>query len=272
MIDLARAIKAPFADAEWMNKTLIGFLVGFGGLIFFPLYAAFTGIEVDYIRRVRAGDDRLPDWSGFMGKWKEGLVVWAAGFLYFLPVIALAVGFVIPPVIASMNGGSDDAIGALLAGGFCFVTVVAVAYSVVLSILFQAAVVNYAMRGTFGSLFAFGEILALVRGGTGYWTAWLYSIVISFGMSAVSSVLSSTVVGSILFPAVSYLGTAMTGHVLGQWAIVAFPLQPAYASPPAPPTPPAYQPPAPPSVPAPPTPPAPASQDVWPPEPPVQGS
>lgn len=221
MIDLARALKAPFDDADWISKTLLSLVWGMLGIFFFPLLAVFTGLEIEYLRRVSRGDERVPDWSGFGRKWLEGLTVWAAGVLYFLPVLALAGVLVVPAIIAAAADGLDIS-GVVVAGNSCLFLLLATIYSLIVSILFQAAVANYAVRERFSALFDVAEIVRLVRGGTGYWTAWLYGILIGFGMSAVTSILGGTVIGAMLYPAAVYLGTLMTAHVLGQWARVAF--------------------------------------------------
>lgn len=65
MIDLGRALKAPFNDTDWVSKTLLSFVWGLLGLLLFPLLAVFTGVQVEYIRRVSRGDERIPDWSEF---------------------------------------------------------------------------------------------------------------------------------------------------------------------------------------------------------------
>lgn len=288
MIDLGRALKAPFNDTDWVSKTLLSFVWGLLGLLLFPLLAVFTGVQVEYVRRVSRGDERIPDWSEFGKKWTEGLVVWVAGLIYFLPVLVVAVMAFAPAIFAGAQ--SEGIADSLLAGSACLFTVVALVYGVAVSILYQAALVNYAMRGGFGSLFAIGEILRLVRGGTGYWAAWGYSIVVSFGISAVTSILSGTVVGGLLYPAILYLGNLMMAHLLGQWARSAYGLAPAGLEGPLPPAPPAAfipqppappvwqgpsaqpQAPAPPAYPAPPAPPAPpaAPQPPAPPAPPEQ--
>lgn len=217
MIDLGRALRAPFEDPDWISKTLLSFVWGLLGILFFPLLAVFTGAELEYMRRVSRGQQQLPDWSQFGKRWSEGLVVWVATFLYFLPVFVLGAMAFLPSIIAAVQNREEMNAG-LLVGTGCIYLVLALVYTLIVSILFQAAVVNYAMRGTFGSLFAFGEIAQRVRGRDGYWAAWAMSIAISFGMSAATSALSGTVVGILLYPAALYLGTMMTAHVLGQWA------------------------------------------------------
>lgn len=210
----------------------------------------------------------------------RGLLVVVAGFIYFLPVVVIGMLFIVPGVIAAVSGGGDAA-GGLLGAGACMFWLIALVYGVAVSVLYYGALTNYAMKGTFGALFEFGAILEKVRGGTGYWNAWLFSLVIGFGMSAISSILSATGIGGILYPAVLYLGYMMVGHLFGQWSARAYGVvaaahaaTPTYA-PPAPPAPPAptYAPPAapaatPPVPPAPPAPPA-VTPDLAPPAPPA---
>ena len=54
------------------------------------------------------------------------------------------------------------------------------------------------MKRSFGAFFDFGDIIGLVRGGTGYFTAWLYTILIGFAGSVVASVLPGTGVGALV--------------------------------------------------------------------------
>ncbi len=248
MIDLGRGFKAPFEDKDWISKTLLGFLWGLLGVT----APAVSGAQVEYIRSVSRGDDSLPTWDDFGKKWVEGLLVFVAGFLYFLPVIVLGALFAAPIVVSLLvSGGDSDVLGGLFAGGFCFFWIVALVYVAGVSVLFSAAMTNYAMKGSFGAFFALGEIMELVRGNTGYLTAWFYTLVIGFGGSAVASILSGTGVGAILAPAITYLVAMMSGNILGQWAAQAYPAAPQPASaapaaapafappPPAPPAPPA---------------------------------
>ena len=251
-IDLGRSFKAFFADKDWITKTLLGFV----WLLLGVTAPAVAGAQLKYIRGVSEGNEELPDWSDFGSKWVAGFLVFVAGFIYFLPVVLLGTIFVVPAVFAAISGGDSDVFGALLGGSMCVFLPLAVVYSVAVSVLFSAAMTNYAMKGTFGALFEFGAILQKVRGGSGYFTAWLFTIVIAFIGSVVTSALSATGVGGILAPAITYFTLMASGHVLGQWAANAYTMAPSPAAPAAsyPPPPPAYQPP-----PAPPAPVAPVA-------------
>jgi hypothetical protein len=265
MIDLGRAFKAPFEDREWFSKTLLGFVWG----LLVVTSPAVYGAQLEYIRGVSRGDDDLPSWDDFGKKWADGLLVAIAGMLYFLPVIIIAIAVLIPWMITAIaTGDSSNALSGLLAGSACLFIILAIIYSIAVSLFFNAAITHYAIRGNFGAFFEFGEILAKVRGGTGYFTAWFYSLIIGFAASAVASVLAGTMIGGILYPAIAYLAAMMTGHVLGQWASAAYGTAPVQApgTMPGAPRPPAFAPPMPPAPAAPVAPAAPAAPPA-PPEP-----
>ena len=81
-IDLGRAFKAPFADAEWVKKTLMGWLWMLLGVTAPAVY----GAQLEYIKSVSEGREDLPDWSDFGNKWVKGFMLLIAGFIYTLPI------------------------------------------------------------------------------------------------------------------------------------------------------------------------------------------
>lgn len=256
-VDFGRALKAPFNDKGWPGKTAMGFLWILLGVTSPAVY----GAQLEYMVRVANGNEELPDWSDFGGKWVKGLMVAVAGLIYFLPVIVIGFIMFVPAMISAITSGGDgDALGGLLAGGSCLFGLIATVYIVAVSIFFYAATVHYAVKGTFGAFFQFSEILAHVKDGTGYFAAWLWSLVVGFIVGSVMSIVSATGIGAILYPAATYLMVMITAHLFGQWAAKSYGFAglggaaaPSYAPPPAggyaPPAPPAYAPPAPPAAP-----------------------
>lgn len=219
MIDFGRAFKAPFEDKDWIVKTLLGLLWG----LLVVTSPALYGAQVEYIRGVANGDEGIPGWDGFGKKWVEGFLISIAGFIYALPIVilgAIMVGSTLIPVI--LSGGDSGAATGLFGGTTCLFVFIAMVYGILVSIFFYGAIVQYAMKGNFGAFFQIGEILGRVRGGSGYWTAWLYALLVSFGGSLVTSLLSSTGIGAILYGAVVYLMLIITGHLFGQWARSAY--------------------------------------------------
>lgn len=291
-VDFGLAVKTPLADKEWIVKSLLAILWTFL-IVTIP---AVLGAEIEYIKRTAEGRDDLPDWSSFGDKWVKGLGAGLAGFIYFLPVIF---GLVIALVPVVMRSGTGEPADALSAGVLIIFGLLAFAYVIGVSLFFYAALTHYAMTERFGAFFEFSEIGARVRG-SGYFTAWLFAVLIGIVSSAASGAVSATWIGGILSPAISYLAMMMTSHLLGQYAAGAYgvapvaapypvppvphapptapppvgyaPPPPGYAPPTAPPPPPAgytpQSPPAPPAAYAPPAAPPPAAPTPAPPVPP----
>jgi len=265
-IDLGRAVKAPFADPEWVKKALLGML----WTLLVVTSPAVYGAHLEYIRGVSRGREDLPEWDDFGTKWVQGFLLSIAGFIYFLPVIVLGLFFAIPIIMAGAS--NNDALGGLVGGGVCLFFIVAVIYGIAVGIFFGAATVNYAIKGDFGALFQFSEILARMRDGSGYFAAWLWALVVAFGATAVTGIITAIpVLGWLVADAVVFLELMIIGHLYGQWAARSYAIQPVPApagvpgyippagmyappayTPPAPPAPPAYAPPVAPEPPAPP--------------------
>jgi len=250
-IDLGRAVKTPFADKDWLTKSALAILWTFL-IVTIP---ALLGAQIEYIKRTAEGREDLPDWSEFGDKWVKGFLAAVAGFIYFLPVVIIAI-VVFVPFTVSYATGSEPNEGMLVGTALLF-GLLAFVYMLVVTLFFYAALTHYALTGRFGAFFEFGQIAARIRTG-GYFTAWLFAWVVSLVSSAVTGALTATWVGGILAPAVSFLAMMMTAHLLGQWAAksygVARAVQPAapVGYPPAAGGPAGYPPPPPPAGSAPP--------------------
>jgi hypothetical protein len=262
-VDIGRAFQAPFNDKDWVKKTLLGWLWAFL-IVTIP---AVLGASIEYIGMVSRGDERLPEWDDFGGKWVKGLLTAIAAFVYFLPIVLVGAFLIVPLALSART--SSSALTTMLAGSTCLFWVLAAIYGIAVSVLFYGAMVNYAMKGHFGAFFEISEILERVRKPEGgYFIAWLWALLVTVIAGAITSVLTGTGIGWLLTGAVTYLEYMVIGHLFGQWARTTYGVAPAYVAPaptgyppmpPAQPAPPTYQavPPAPPTY-APPV--SPASQ------------
>ncbi len=224
-IDFERTLKAPFRDAEWITKALLGLVFVVLGVTF----PAVVGAGLEYIKKVRRGDDTLPDWSDFGTQWIRGLLVLLGAFVYSLPMILLAFVFVIPVAFAAIFGSGDaaGAFGLVLLLLYIFLATI---YGILLSVFYLAAVTHYAMEDRFTALFEVRQIWRKIRWDNSYWVAWLFTLAISILGSVLNTALAATVIGILLIPAVAYLQVMMTAHLFGQWAGVVYPLEPAPAA------------------------------------------
>ncbi|MBE0477267.1 MAG: DUF4013 domain-containing protein, partial [Coriobacteriia bacterium] len=260
-MDVNRALTAPFQDKDWVKKASLG---GLWALLIVTGPALY-GYWLDYITAVAGGrESPLPEWNGFGRYWVRGFLLSIAMAIYLLPALILfGLGF-IPLIVAAVSGAPEDAATFAGVGGICLFSLLGFVWAVAVSILVYAAVVNYALRESFGSLFAVGEILQRVRSG-GYLQAWLMTLLIWFAAGAVGGMVNAILgelvpfIGNLagLFGTgfVYFLGAAISGHVLGQWASTAYGMPgtgaPGAAGTAAPsPAPGPYEPPAPPAPPA----------------------
>ena len=261
-IDLRRAFKAPFADTDWVKKTLFGWLWMLLGVT----APAVSGAQLEYIRSVSEGREELPEWNDFGDKWVRGLPA-PRRRVHLLPArSSILDSSSMVPASSRQPSGSGELGAASLAAGCACSGSVAVVYGVAVSVLFYGGDGQLRHEGRVRRVLRVRrDPGARARTAPATSTAWLWAIVVSFAhehrrqhpVGAVRSARSSV-------PAVAYLGVMITAHLFGQWAAksygvaqVATPVGvPGYMPPAVPtrprrPAPPAYAPPAAPAARAP---------------------
>jgi len=182
-MDVPRGFKAPFQDRTWPAKLGIGIVVGVLGIT----GPALIGYEMAYMRSVSVGDERLPEWNGFLQYWVRGFAV----------LIAL-----IPYVVVGLLLFGIGIIPAL--------------------ILFAAAIVEYAMTDRWSSMFSLRDLWHRIRANDSFWQA----LLVTYGISALASAIigragnptGTFVVNAIVQAFLAFVG----GHLFGQWANEAF--------------------------------------------------
>ena len=96
-------LKFPFQDPKWGTKLLIGAALVFANAII-PLLPAIllTGYIARLMRSTARGNDpALPEWDDWGGLLRDGFRLWAASFLYALPLVAMmlfSIGFIYGPM------------------------------------------------------------------------------------------------------------------------------------------------------------------------------
>jgi hypothetical protein len=151
-------------DPKWVSKVLVGALLGLVPILNFVT----GGYALKVINNIREDQEPvLPIWGDGFGKYfTDGLVLFVIGLLYSIPL--WLIGMISGVPLALMGAGADqngpnEALGALFGATSCVIGLIAVVYLIVLVFWMQGAIVNYAVKGSFGAAFAFGEILAIVK-------------------------------------------------------------------------------------------------------------
>lgn len=179
-MDLNKVLSYQFEDKQWVSKLGLGAVISIVPILNFALSGYIVGI----IRNCMDGSaELLPNWDDLGKKFSDGLILFAAGLVYALPliIIFLPVGVIAFAGLLSGNHNLQD-IGHIIAGVgsvllYCLLCLILI-YALALSVVYPAIVVMFAREGSFASCFKFREVFDLIGKNAGsFFTAW----VISFG-------------------------------------------------------------------------------------------
>ncbi len=208
-MDIGKSLGYMFDDENWVNKVLIGGLIGLVPV----LNLALTGYALRTLKNVAAGSTRpLPDWDDLGNDWLKGLLATVAGMIYALPLLITVLPLFVLSFTASLGEGAEG-INALMGLGTVGLWCLAIPYCFLVAAWMPAAMANYALAGDFGAFFRFGQIWALIQRNAGNY-ALLVIIYVVVGQVA-------SWVGALVF----VVGAAFTGfwtllvlgHLLGQF-------------------------------------------------------
>jgi hypothetical protein len=234
-MDTGKSFSFPFEDNQWLSKFGIGAFVTMIPILNF----AWSGYMVELIRNVMNGSSQpLPNWDDLGKKLSDGLILFAAGLIYSLPILVVACLPLSMMVIPGMLSGNQDTQGianaitgvssVLFVGLLClFVT-----YGLVLSVIYPAILVLYAREGTFASCFKFREVFDLIGKNMGpFFTAWGVSIAASLIVGLVAGfaqiVLNfipciGQIISLVLTVGIVVYTSAIYAHLFGQFGQIAF--------------------------------------------------
>ena len=85
-MDIQKSFSYPFEDSQGLPKLGLGALISLVPI----LGLAWSGYMVGIIRNVMAGSNEpLPTWDDIGRKFTDGLILFAAGLIYALPLLLL---------------------------------------------------------------------------------------------------------------------------------------------------------------------------------------
>jgi hypothetical protein len=223
-----------FEDKDWVSKLGLGALISIVPILNF----AWSGYLVGIIRNMMQQKvEPLPNWDDLGRKFSDGLILFAAGLVYALPIL---IPLMLPFGVAVFSGLSSGIrnmqdIGQTLgeAGGalfFCLLCVLII-YGLVLSMIYPAILVLFAREGTFASCFRLREAFNMIsKNAAPFFTAWGLSLVASIGVGLLVGFVNLVVgwvpcigwiVGMVLTLAAGVYSTAVYAHLFGQFGKVA---------------------------------------------------
>lgn len=234
-MDVEKSFAFAFEDEQWPNKLGLGAIISSVPILNF----AWTGYMVGILRNVMNNALKpLPTWDDVDRKFSDGLLLFAAGVVYALPIVlllilpfsmtALARLFPENRNFQAMSRMVVDTGGMLLFGLLCLLVLCGIA----LSILYPAILVLFAREGTFASCFKLREAFGMIRkNAAAFFTAWGLSVAAGLGVGLIVGFINLVVgwlpcLGWIIGLALSlgsgvYL-TAVHAHLFGQFGRIAF--------------------------------------------------
>jgi hypothetical protein len=170
-MDFGKAFTFMFEDAEWLKKLGIGTLLGLLMLLLIPTivlwvvpFIAVLGYSVVALRNVMNGIERpLPEWENWGEFFSLGFKVFAATFIWALPIILLTLPLALGSAFIDQQGGAEGVGIAMVVCGSCL----ALLWGLFIAVLTPAIYVRIAATDRFASAFEFGPMLAFTRDNLG---------------------------------------------------------------------------------------------------------
>ena len=233
-MDAEKSFTYPFEAKEWISKLGLGALISMVPILNF----AWSGYLVGIIRNVMNETvEPLPTWDDLEKKFSDGLILFAAGLVYALPIL---IPLLLPLGVAVFSGLSSgirnmqdigrtltEAGGPLIFGLLC----VLILYGMLLSIVYPAILVMFAREGTFIACFKLHEAFDLIsKNAAAFFTAWGLSLAASLGVGLIVGFVNLVVgwvpcigwiSGLVLTLASGVYSTSVYAHLFGQFGRIA---------------------------------------------------
>jgi hypothetical protein len=234
-MDIGKSFSFQFEDRQWISKLGLGAVIAIIPILNF----AWSGYIVGIMRNVANNlPEPLPQWDDLGKKFTEGLILFAVGLVYALPiliVLCLPLSIFIFSSILSGNNNLQNAAQTLAAAGgvlFACLMCLFIIYLFVLSVVYPAILVLYSREGTFASCFKFREIFNLInRNAAPFLTAWGINLLSGIGIGLGAGIFNA-LIGWI--PCVGWIAALIVGlgasvyiatiyaHLFGQFGAIAF--------------------------------------------------
>jgi hypothetical protein len=163
--DFGKPFTFTFEDPQWLQKILIGGLFYLAGFLLIGWFF-ILGYCARLARNVVAGVERpLPEWDDLGTFFSEGLRLFAVALVYIVPMVVLAMAFIIPAgVLDSTDNDALQMVGSGLSG--CLACLFA-PLSLAVMFFLPASLLFAAVEQRFSAAFEFGRIWPFIRANIG---------------------------------------------------------------------------------------------------------
>jgi hypothetical protein len=207
-IDIQQLFLFPVKDEESRKYFLIGCVVVLAGFIV-PVvpYLAVFGYAVRIVRQVFNGEaPRMIPWEDWGGMIKDGLLVFGVRVVYALPIILLAIPFMLmgiamPILMENVNSSEVESVITLIALVMTAFTCILLPLSLPLAIIIPAAEMHAVDKNEFTAGFRFREWWAIFRANLGgFIVAFVIYYIASIALTLVVQIMIATIILSCLLP------------------------------------------------------------------------
>ncbi|MHB0857453.1 MAG: DUF4013 domain-containing protein [Anaerolineae bacterium] len=226
-MNIGKAFRFMFDDEQWVQKLAIGGLLLLLSII--PLVNIFTllviaGYGLRVLRNVAAGrEPALPNWDDWGGDFICGVHIGVALLIYSLPGILIS-GLSSGLNVIGTNSSSTDTRSMV---GLCMgaLSCLSGLWSLVVGVVFPAALILFAGEGEFTSFFRFGRIFRFIGDNLGNYVLALVMIFVAQLIGSLGVILC--IIG-VFFT--GFWATLVSAHLLGQVKADAYPNAPTIAT------------------------------------------
>ena len=182
-MDIMEEVKFPTKDSEWIQKVLIGGILGIIPIINF--------IEYGYILKLMKGaledNSNMPKWEDWGNLFINGFIAFIISLIYMIiPILVLLVS-VGGVITAALTGNINLMIGAVVGaiGG----VLISLLLALIFGFLIPMALAMYTKENSFGAAFRIGEILSRIKSTfADYITVYIVLIVVFFILGLLNSI------------------------------------------------------------------------------------
>ncbi|HEV7240073.1 MAG TPA: DUF4013 domain-containing protein [Thermoanaerobaculia bacterium] len=175
--DFAKPFSYVFDDPDWVTKILIGGLFYIAGFLIIGWFF-ILGYVAKTARNIIADQARpLPEWENLGDFFNEGLRLFGVMLVIVLPMVALAVGIMIPAgILGSVDNEGVAALGSLMSG--CIVCIF-VPISLAVWFFMPGMLLFAAVEQRFGAAFEFRRIWPFIKQNIGNYLLALVVMIIA---------------------------------------------------------------------------------------------
>ncbi len=182
-MDIEEDVKFPTKDIEWIQKVLIGGILGIIPIINFIEY----GYILKVMRGAIDGNPGMPKWEDWGNLFINGLIAFIITLIYLIiPIVIISVSA--GGIMAAAFSGNMNLMAGMIAGAIGGI-LIGLLLALVFGFMVPMALAMYTKENSFGAGFRIGEILSRIKSVfADYITVYVVLIVLLFILALLNSI------------------------------------------------------------------------------------